>query len=91
MRQAKKLKRLKSILVSKTYYIFFYLHLLTYSLVMTANAVVLLSKPREKLKNNKTKNLLTSSLQYRRILGRRRLLVYARTVVTAIFIMTEED
>ena len=66
MRQAKKLKRLKSILVSKTYYIFFYLrlltYLLTYLLVMTANAVVLLSKPREKRKNNKTKNLLTSKI-----------------------------
>ena len=55
MRQAKKLKRLKSILVSKTYYIFLYLrlltYLLTYLLVMTANAVDLLSKPREKRKN----------------------------------------
>ena len=54
MRQAKKLKRLKSILVSKTYYIFFLLtltYLLTYLLVMTANAVDLLSKPREKRKN----------------------------------------
>ena len=60
MRQAKKLKRLKSILVSKTYCIFFYLHLLTYLLTnllaMTANAVVLLSKPREKRKNKKSSN-----------------------------------
>ena len=60
MRQAKKLKRLKSILVSKTYCIFFYLHLLTYLLTnllaMTANAVVLLSKPREKRKKKKSSN-----------------------------------
>ena len=32
-----------------------------------------------------------SSLQCRRILGGRKLLVYVRTVVTAIFVMTEED
>ena len=31
------------------------------------------------------------SLQCRRILGGRKLLVYVRTVVTAIFVMTEED
>ena len=30
------------------------------------------------------------SLQCRRILGGRKLLVYVRTVVTAIFVMTEE-
>ena len=55
MRQAKKLKRLKSILVSKTYCIFFtYTYLLTNLLAVTANAVVLLSKPREKRKNKKS-------------------------------------
>ena len=32
-----------------------------------------------------------TSLQCRRILGGRKLLVYVRTVVTAIFVMTEED
>ena len=31
------------------------------------------------------------SLQCRRIFGGRKLLVYVRTVVTAIFVMTEED
>ena len=31
------------------------------------------------------------SLQCRRILGGRKLLVYVRTVVTAIFVVTEED
>ena len=31
------------------------------------------------------------SLQCRRILGGRKLLVYVRTVVTAIFVMTEDD
>ena len=31
------------------------------------------------------------SLQCSRILGGRKLLVYVRTVVTAIFVMTEED
>ena len=35
--------------------------------------------------------LIAISLQYRRILGGRKLLVYVRTVVTAIFVMTEED
>ena len=35
--------------------------------------------------------LIAISLQCRRILGGRKLLVYVRTVVTAIFIMTEED
>ena len=33
----------------------------------------------------------TLSLQCRRILGGRKLLVYVRTVVTVIFVMTEED
>ena len=32
-----------------------------------------------------------SSLQCRRILGGRKLLVNVRTVLTAIFVMTEED
>ena len=35
--------------------------------------------------------LIAISLQCRRILGGRKLLVYVRTVVTAIFVMTEED
>ena len=34
--------------------------------------------------------LIAISLQCRRILGGRKLLVYVRTVVTAIFVMTEE-
>ena len=46
-RQAKNLKRLKSI---------FHLHLLTYLLAMTANAVVPLSNPREKRKNKESSN-----------------------------------
>ena len=35
--------------------------------------------------------LIAISLQCRRILGGRKLLVYVCTVVTAIFVMTEED
>ena len=35
--------------------------------------------------------LIAISLQCRRILGGRKLLVYVRAVVTAIFVMTEED
>ena len=35
--------------------------------------------------------LIAISLQCRRSLGGRKLLVYVRTVVTAIFVMTEED
>ena len=35
--------------------------------------------------------LIAISLQCRRILGGRKLLVYVRTVVTAIVVMTEED
>ena len=35
--------------------------------------------------------LIAISLQCRRILGGRKLLVYVRTVVTTIFVMTEED
>ena len=35
--------------------------------------------------------LIAISLQCRRILGGRKLLVYVRTVVTAIFVMTQED
>ena len=41
--------------------------------------------------SDKLVHAFVTSLQCRRILGGRKLLVYVRTVVTAIFVMTEED
>ena len=40
---------------------------------------------------DKLVHAFVTSLQCRHILGGRKLLVYVRTVVTAIFVMTEED
>ena len=40
---------------------------------------------------DKLVHAFVTSLQCRRILGGRKLLVHVRTVVTAIFVMTEED
>ena len=62
-----------------------------FSFTHTLNCRTILSRGSVEGTENQGERPSEYSLQCRRILGRRKLLVYVHTVVTTIFVMTGED